>query len=146
MKRLIGCAYHYFSKPVVGIGKIEVIRFAYSWFSGSFKCPPEVEVFRQRNRFKHLMFGRFDKKIVVYGEACAHFLFKKRDYKFIFVEYLLVFNTCAYTALLYRNLELIANANYHATFGCSIEFGDCQCRYFGSCGKLPGLFKGVLAG
>ena len=43
-------------------------------------------------------------------------------------------------------MELVTNANYYATFGCTIQFGYCQRSDLCSFGELFGLFKGILAG
>ena len=44
------------------------------------------------------------------------------------------------------NLELVTYANHHATFCGSVKFGNGKGSNFGRCGKLFGLFKGILPG
>ena len=49
------------------------------------------------------------------------------------------------TNVLDRNLELIGNADDHATFGGAVQFGQSQGVDLCSSCELLGLFDGILA-
>ena len=45
-----------------------------------------------------------------------------------------------------RDVELVADADYHAAFGCAVEFGDGERSDLRRLRELPGLLESVLSG
>ena len=70
---------------------------------------------------------------------------EQRFHKLTLVENLQVGHLLSQADVFHGNLELVANADDHASLGSAVELGDSQGVDLGSCRELLGLLKGVLA-
>ena len=72
------------------------------------------------------------------------YLFEKTIHKGLAVEDLQVVDAFADADIFDRNLELVGDADDHATLGGAVELGQSQSVDFSGGSELLGLFDGVF--